>query len=90
MIYEYRCQKCGDIKEFWMKISDPHPVECPTCGPAELERVISKTSFALKGSGWYTTDYKRKESSSTTKNTTKTTCSSGTCSENKQETKKAN
>ncbi len=60
MIYEYRCGKCESVNEFQMKMSDPHPVTCPSCNSeGTLERIISRTSFALKGSGWYTTDYKR-------------------------------
>ncbi|NCN27295.1 zinc ribbon domain-containing protein [bacterium] len=60
MIYEYRCNECQEVSEFSMKMSDPHPEACPKCGEkGALERIISKTSFALKGSGWYTTDYKK-------------------------------
>ena len=43
-----------------MKMSDPAPEKCTACGSSnKMERVISATSFALKGSGWYTTDYRR-------------------------------
>ena len=60
MIYEYRCGKCESVNEFQMKMSDPHPATCPSCNSeGTLERIISRTSFALKGSGWYTSDYKR-------------------------------
>jgi putative FmdB family regulatory protein len=60
MIYEYRCGKCESVNEFQMKMSDPHPTTCPSCNSeGNLERIISRTSFALKGSGWYTSDYKR-------------------------------
>ena len=64
MIYEYRCEGCGEVSEFQMRMSDPHPEACPRCGAVgRLKRIISKTSFALKGTGWYTTDYKKKDSS---------------------------
>jgi putative FmdB family regulatory protein len=59
MIYEYQCQSCKHVQEVWQKMSDPGPDKCEKCGAEKPERVISKTSFALKGSGWYTTDYKR-------------------------------
>ena len=60
MIYEYRCSACEKVNEFQMKLSDPHPETCPSCAATHsLERMISKTDFALKGAGWYTTDYKR-------------------------------
>jgi len=61
MIYEYRCEDCSKLFEVWAKMSDPPPAVCPTCGASKIERVISATAFALKGSGWYTSDYKRKE-----------------------------
>jgi hypothetical protein len=34
--------------------------KCPVCKKGKLERLISQTSFALQGSGWYKTDYERK------------------------------
>ncbi|MBS1984383.1 MAG: zinc ribbon domain-containing protein [Bdellovibrionales bacterium] len=64
MIYEYKCEDCGKVHEVWAKMSDPAPTECPFCKSAKLEKVISATSFSLKGTGWYTTDYKKSGSSS--------------------------
>jgi putative FmdB family regulatory protein len=82
MIYEYQCLDCNQVQEFWMKMSDPHPELCQKCGSkGHLERLISKTSFALKGSGWYTSDYKRADGkkSSTSTETCAGTTSSGGC-----------
>ncbi|MEO5667523.1 MAG: zinc ribbon domain-containing protein [Bdellovibrionota bacterium] len=62
MIYEYACKDCEHRFEVWAKVSDPAPTECPECKSSNLEKVIGHTSFALKGSGWYTTDYKKKTS----------------------------
>lgn len=59
MIYEYKCADCGKVFEVWAKMSDPAPDQCPACESPKLEKLISSTSFALKGSGWYTTDYKK-------------------------------
>lgn len=59
-IYEYKCQECGHVEEHLMKLSDPHPAQCVKCKGAKLEKLMSQTSFALKGSGWYVTDYKAK------------------------------
>jgi putative FmdB family regulatory protein len=56
-IYEYRCEKCGDF-ERTQRISDPPLDRCPTCR-RKVRRLISNTSFQLKGSGWYVTDYAR-------------------------------
>jgi len=59
-IYEYECKKCGKRMEVWQKITDEPLKECPECG-GELVKLISQTSFILKGTGWYVTDYARKE-----------------------------
>jgi len=56
-IYEYRCEKCGDFEQT-QRISDPPLTRCPTCR-RKVRRLISHTSFQLKGSGWYVTDYAR-------------------------------
>ena len=58
-LYEYKCEKCRKVHEIMQKFSDAPVSECPDCqGP--VEKLISRSSFALKGSGWYTTDYKKK------------------------------
>ena len=57
-IYEYECGKCG-VFEQSQRISDPALTKCPTCR-RKVRRLISNTSFQLKGSGWYVTDYARK------------------------------
>ena len=51
-IYEYRCPDCEHDFEELMKISDPTP-PCPNCKSAGAERRVSRTSFVLKGGGWY-------------------------------------
>lgn len=50
--YEYRCKACGNEFEYQQRISDPPKSECEQCGGA-LEKLISRSSFLLKGSGWY-------------------------------------
>ena len=56
-IYEYRCEQCGDFEEM-QRITDPPLARCPKCR-RKVKRLISNTSFQLKGSGWYVTDYAR-------------------------------
>lgn len=57
-IYEYKCYNCNHEFEVTQKITaDPIKV-CPECGEEEVKRIISSTSFHLKGDGWYKTDYK--------------------------------
>ena len=57
-IYEYQCQKCGTF-ETTQKITDKPLAKCPTC-KGKVRKLISNTSFQLKGTGWYITDYARK------------------------------
>ena len=57
-IYEYRCASCGAELEKLQKISDPPLRECPECGKDALVKLVSASSFRLKGSGWYETDFK--------------------------------
>ena len=61
--YEYRCGKCAHEFEQMQRITDPPVHKCPKCGKKAVERLISRTSFVLKGSGWYATDYGRSSSS---------------------------
>jgi putative FmdB family regulatory protein len=61
-IYEYECQKCSEITEALQKFSDPPLKKCPHCG-GKLHKIMSLNAFHLKGSGWYVTDYKGKNSS---------------------------
>ena len=57
-LYEYRCESCGDVFEIIHKISEAAPTKCEKCGKGPMERLLSKSSFALKGNGWYVTDFK--------------------------------
>lgn len=55
-IYEYRCLECGKEFELMQKFSDAPLKKCPAC-EGEVRKLISNTSFILKGTGWYVTDY---------------------------------
>ncbi len=55
-IYEYRCGKCDAVIERIQKFSDAPLAQHDGCGGA-LTKLISQSSFQLKGSGWYVTDY---------------------------------
>ena len=56
-IYEYNCAKCG-VFEATQRITEDPLEDCPTC-QRKVRKLISNTSFQLKGSGWYVTDYGR-------------------------------
>lgn len=55
-IYEYECDGCHSVFEVRQKVSDPAPTQ-HSCGSSEVRRILSATSFVLKGTGWYATDY---------------------------------
>jgi putative FmdB family regulatory protein len=59
-IYEYSCQKCHARVEVMQKITDKPLKRCKSCG-GKLEKEWSTSSFQLKGSGWYVTDYAAKK-----------------------------
>jgi len=68
--YEYECSKCGRQTEILQKISDPPISECEHCS-GKMKKLISQSTFHLKGSGWYVTDYASKNSGgNVTKSTT--------------------
>lgn len=56
-IYRYRCEACGHIDEVLAKISDPPPEACSVCGEGPMVKAVSRTSFKLKGGGWYAEGY---------------------------------
>ena len=62
-IYEYECAKCSKIAEIFQKFSDKPLTKCQHCG-GKLRKLISHSSFHLKGTGWYVTDYANKSKTS--------------------------
>jgi putative FmdB family regulatory protein len=68
-IYEYECTQCRKHHEVMQRITDSAISECPDC-KGELKKLISNTSFVLKGSGWYVTDYARNKNNGETQKTT--------------------
>ncbi len=61
--YEYECTTCGYQFEKEQKITEDPIKDCPSCGNS-VKRIISGGNFVLKGSGWYITDYARKNNTS--------------------------
>src|SRR5690606_14372302 len=57
-IYEYQCRECDHRLEALQKISDSPLKTCPACQGEGLMRLVSASSFRLKGGGWYETDFK--------------------------------
>jgi putative FmdB family regulatory protein len=56
-IYEYECQACGHRFEEWQKMADAPIKVCPKCKKRKVDKLISHTSFQLKGGGWYSDLY---------------------------------
>jgi putative FmdB family regulatory protein len=75
-IYEYKCTKCDNVFELLeTTFNDVKEKKCTKCG-SNAERIISLTSFHLKGTGWYKTDYKSTSSCSTSQANNTSACSS--------------
>jgi putative FmdB family regulatory protein len=99
-IYEYRCLDCGHQFELMQKFSDPPAETCTSCS-GTVQKLISRSAFHLKGSGWYVTDYGRNGSangkatgkndseSSDTKSTGESSGSASTTSASTESTKSA-
>jgi putative FmdB family regulatory protein len=51
-IYEFTCASCGKLSEAIQHLGDRPPI-CPSCGSKRMKRAVSRTSFQLKGGGWY-------------------------------------
>jgi putative FmdB family regulatory protein len=88
-LYEYLCDACGHAFEKIQKFSDPLETTCPKCGGA-VHKLMSSPAIQFKGSGWYITDYAKKDSSAgkpdAAKSETKTESSDkGTASETKSD-----
>ncbi len=83
-LYEYECIECGKNHEVIQKFSDKPLSACPECG-GEVKKLISNTSFVLKGTGWYVTDYASPEKKKEQKSGTETSVNAS--SETKSESK---
>lgn len=61
-LYEYQCSQCEKTFEVIQKFSEAPLTQCldQQC-KGEIQKILSKTSFQLKGTGWYSTDYKPKK-----------------------------
>jgi putative FmdB family regulatory protein len=57
-IYAYRCAQCGHAKDILQKMSDAPLTICPACNVEAFSKQVTAAGFALKGSGWYVTDFR--------------------------------
>lgn len=75
-IYEYECTNCGKIEEVIQKFSDKPLTKCRHCS-GKLHKLVSLSSFHLKGTGWYVTDYAGKNNNTAPSPDRSETSSSG-------------
>jgi len=89
-IYEYECTKCGNVEEALQKFSDKPLTRCGHCN-GKLTKLVSQSTFHLKGSGWYVTDYanKSKESAKPSKKETQSKSAESKSSDSGSDSKKA-
>jgi putative FmdB family regulatory protein len=59
-LYEYECDTCHHRFEHIQKFSDPLVDKCPKCG-SPVHKLMSSPAIQFKGSGWYITDYAKKD-----------------------------
>jgi putative FmdB family regulatory protein len=85
-IYEYECTACSQITEAVQRFSDPPLTECSRCH-GQMRKLISKSTFHLKGSGWYVTDYSGKNQSTAANGSSSTTTQKDSSESPKAETK---
>ncbi|MCA3000489.1 MAG: zinc ribbon domain-containing protein [Rhodocyclaceae bacterium] len=57
-IYAYKCATCGHADDVMQKMSDEALTKCPACGAETYAKQVTAPNFALKGSGWYVTDFR--------------------------------
>ena len=83
-IYEYECSKCGKRIEVIQKMSDKPLKKHENCG-GTLSKLISAAGFQFKGTGWYVTDYARKDSKTETKESKDSTSTKDTSTNGNKE-----
>ena len=79
-LYEYECQACGQRFELIRKFSDAPVETCSACG-GPVRKLISSSAIQFKGTGWYITDYARKDTAGKAKTESESIASKSTASE---------
>ena len=88
--YAYACDSCGLAKDEWLKVSEALSVlACPSCGKASYRKQLTAPAFQLKGSGWYVTDFRNKDTANKPNTAAKSDNSSDTQSAATSDTKAA-
>ncbi|PIE33160.1 FmdB family transcriptional regulator [candidate division KSB3 bacterium] len=90
-IYEYKCEHCHKTFEILQKVNEEPLSECILCHKGSVKKLMSVSSFVLKGAGFYVNDYPsesrkndKKESTSTSTNESTSKSNSGSTSTKKE------
>ena len=59
--YDYKCESCKEIFEFFQNMSDKPLIKCPKCNNKVRRLVSGGSGLIFKGSGFYLTDYAKKK-----------------------------
>ncbi|MEW6118469.1 MAG: FmdB family zinc ribbon protein [Pseudomonadota bacterium] len=78
-IYAYKCAACGHAADEMQKVSDAPLTVCPSCGKAEYAKQLTAAGFALKGTGWYATDFKGGSKPAEKPDAPSPACGTGAC-----------
>jgi putative FmdB family regulatory protein len=76
-LYEYECDACGRRFEVIQRFSDRPAEQCSLCGSGPVRKLLSSPAIQFKGSGWYITDYARKDQKGAAKGDQKEASASG-------------
>ncbi len=78
--YDYECQACGHTLEALQTMTEPKLTKCPKCKKNKLARLIGSGSGVIfKGSGFYETDYKRKDAPKSEKKVSSAPAAASAC-----------
>ena len=77
-LYEYRCERCANEFEVLVRRSET-AISCPACGGVEASKKVSRSSFHLKGTGWYASEYASASAASSESGSATVTESVGGC-----------
>lgn len=69
--YQYQCADCGEALEIHQSFSDASLTECPACG-GSLRKVFNAVGVVFKGSGFYRTDSRSKDTNGSSSSTSAT------------------
>ncbi len=77
-VYEYECSACQKVFEIQQKMADDPLKNCPECDGV-VKKLMSMSSFQLKGGGWYADGYTSSNGKSENKSPAPACATGGGC-----------